>query len=88
MTLRMIITDDIGKPNADLSKIPAYSEGTAETSIYWDSLTKDQAKEFYDYAMGLFAKYSYPCAGTKTAVIILGTLEDVYPDYVAEFEAE
>jgi len=86
--MRMIIDCDIAKSDADPSKIVAFSDGTPENSVYWSELTKAQAKQFFDVGLGRMTKYGSAEVGSQSGSEILGALEDLYPDWVAEFEEE
>lgn len=81
--LAMHINCDIAKSDADPSKIVAFGDGTPENSVYWNELTKAQAKQFFDEGMSRLSKYS-----SRSGSEILGALEDLYPEWVAEFEEE
>lgn len=82
--MKMVINADVFKSNADLSKAVAFSDGT--NAIYWDALTKAQAKEFYDWAINAISKY-VGAVGSDLACGILGVLEDTYPEWMEEFES-
>jgi hypothetical protein len=85
-TLKMIINCDVAKTTANLAKIPAFSDGTPENTIYWTDMSKGQVKEFFDYGMICLAEYSSNQVGATVGAEILGALEDTYPDWVEEFE--
>lgn len=84
--MRMIINPDIAHPDADLSKIPAFSDGTPENTIYWDSLSETRIFELAQYAMELLGTYTAEQAGSNLAAEIYGVLEDTYPEAIEKFE--
>ena len=83
--MKMIINPDVAKTSTDLSATPAFSDGTAENTVYWTEMTKAQVKQFFDVAMGYMVDY-VDCVGSTLAAEILGALEDTYPEWVEEFE--
>jgi hypothetical protein len=84
--MKMIINPDIAKVGADLSRIPAFSDGTLQNTVYWSQLCKEQVFTLWQYAMSLLGKYQPDTTGSLIACEILGVLEDMWPDYCEEFE--
>ena len=83
----MIINPDVRFIDADLSAIPAFTDGTPENTVYWDEMTKEQVKSFFDKGMSYMMKYG-GAVGATLGAEILGALEDTYPEWVAEFEED
>ena len=69
--------------NASKKIAVVYEDGKVS---YLGTLTKPEAKWFYDYGMSDLLKYSINECGSGMAAELLGFLEDTYPDFIKEFE--
>lgn len=84
---RMIINLDATKKNANLSTIPAFIDQDSGAVTYWAQLSKEQVFEFWKYAVALIKQYPDYTAGSNEGCALLGTIEDVWPEYSEEFES-
>ena len=81
------VSVDNESKDADMSKVVAFRSACKTEVVYMDNLTEEQAKRMFDYAMQQLMAYAPGTAGCSTHAEVLGRLEELYPDWVEEFEA-